>query len=1138
MPDVRELGRKVKAKYPGAYDDLDDADLGRKVKAKFPGAYDDFTDTPAEQPPGFLENAVIGPARGAIKYIADPILALAEGYVSPQANAQMGEQAARGAIQMVASYLNPQGGPTVQQPEIQAVRQEQEARRANLPGFKQTRAALDYLNARAALDPSLGGKITRGVGEAAVAALPATVAGAAGGGVPTIAGITALQSAAQPETAALNVGLGTLPVGQAFRAGVNSIRRAFGKGAAQIIEAEAKTAGRIVTGAVENMDAIRAAAARKVGSTPAAVSRVRQAIGETAPAVREVPPVAGEAAPAPTAQAAQPAAALETVFTKLETDNVDEISRMFQSAARRYRQKSTPAERQQSWDDYNRLKQLTPDEQQALGQILPLRNYAPVTGNAEGEVSRHISDIPASEMDAQLYANLRELDAFFMSGGDEAAMAASRGARVTAPQTQAVAPTGRVVTVGDKQYTLTPEQEARWIAEVEEPLANARARAESFRQNGDPRRADQIVKGRSMEIAKKKREIVGALTEKEKAAAAAREATNYTGKLVTVEINGQQFNGEVQRVAFGKVRVKLEDGSVITADPANVSARVTAPATSAAMEAPGLPDFNPPKLGTDLEAPTFGVREAPDLPYTETVGPRVGEPADALNVAVSNAAQSVPRSIGGRILDELAAIYHLPKTLKSSIDISAPFRQGSLLTIPPSQWGRAVRAGIRMFRAFKASNFDRIKQEIASHVDAGAADNAGLYLATKAGTGLQHAEEAFLSKYAGKIPLVKQSEQAYLTYLDSLRMDTFAKYKRVIDKSGLSPEQAQEAYKAAARWINYATGRGSLGEKIDRAMPALNAIFFSPRYVASRLNVLNPVYYAKNAQTAAGRAVLKQQMGELVQYAGMVAGTMALAKAAGADVGLNPNSPDFLKIRFGNWRYDTLAGLQQVMRLFYRAGADITRKARGQKSEGPNALEIGASFLRSKLAPAPAVFTDFVKGRTVTGKPFSGTQAIVDLTVPIQWADFVEAYQKEGWGGVAKASPGLVGFGVQRYEPDPVNDAVERARPLFTELQRLNKRVSDLRQIEGEPNDIFQRRVQQFSQNYTQFGQQLLNSPRFQSAPDDVKAKALDRLNERAKSITTKELAFPALELDPNLIMDSVETSIRNKEERKRIRGY
>jgi len=427
--------------------------------------------------------------------------------------------------------------------------------------------------------------------------------------------------------------------------------------------------------------------------------------------------------------------------------------------------------------------------------------------------------------------------------------------------------------------------------------------------------------------------------------------------------------------------------------------------------APGIAAETGPPVISEAPAMSVGASAARG-PSASVSGPSVSAPMD-LSVAIAEAAETVPASLGNRIKDELAAIYHLPKTLKSSIDISAPFRQGSLLTIPPSQWGRAARAGVRMFQAFSTKKYNQIVDAIANHVDAPIADEAGLYLATKGGTGLQKAEEAFMSKYAGRIPLVKQSEQAYKTYLDSLRMDTFSKYKRVIDSSGLTPEQAQNAYKAAATWINYATGRGSAGQTIDRAMPALNGLLFSPRYLASRLNVLNPVYYARNAATAEGRVVLKQQMGELLQYAGLVAGTLKLAQAAGADVSLKPDSPDFLKIRAGNWRYDPLAGLQQIMRLTYRLSDDIRRR---QGKAG----DIATSFLRSKLAPAPAVFVDFVKGRTMAGKPFSGGKAVADLVAPIQWVDFVEAYQQEGFGGVAKASPGLVGVGVQNYEPKPV----------------------------------------------------------------------------------------------------------------------
>jgi hypothetical protein len=49
MADIRELGKKVKSKHP-EYADMDDAELGRRMKAKFPGAYDDFTEAPTMAP--------------------------------------------------------------------------------------------------------------------------------------------------------------------------------------------------------------------------------------------------------------------------------------------------------------------------------------------------------------------------------------------------------------------------------------------------------------------------------------------------------------------------------------------------------------------------------------------------------------------------------------------------------------------------------------------------------------------------------------------------------------------------------------------------------------------------------------------------------------------------------------------------------------------------------------------------------------------------------------------------------------------------------------------------------------------------------------------------------------------------------
>lgn len=42
MATLSDLGALVKAKHPGVYDDLGDAELGGKVQQKFPGSYDDF----------------------------------------------------------------------------------------------------------------------------------------------------------------------------------------------------------------------------------------------------------------------------------------------------------------------------------------------------------------------------------------------------------------------------------------------------------------------------------------------------------------------------------------------------------------------------------------------------------------------------------------------------------------------------------------------------------------------------------------------------------------------------------------------------------------------------------------------------------------------------------------------------------------------------------------------------------------------------------------------------------------------------------------------------------------------------------------------------------------------------------------
>jgi hypothetical protein len=457
-----------------------------------------------------------------------------------------------------------------------------------------------------------------------------------------------------------------------------------------------------------------------------------------------------------------------------------------------------------------------------------------------------------------------------------------------------------------------------------------------------------------------------------------------------------------------------------------------------------------------------------------------------------------------------------------------------------------------MFRGFRTKNFEAINQAIENHPLAGRMGAAGVHI-NEPGGGALRGEEAFsrpsgskiaefVTQKAGKYVGIKQSDQAFTTAGNVQRVEAFQQYANAIDRAGLTAEEALKADKAAAQWVNITTGRGSLGKRLDKAMEGLNYFFFSPRYVASRLNILNPAMYIKNMSSPGGRVVLKQQMADLMQFGSVVATTMYLAKQAGADVELNPNSSDFLKIKMGTWRYDPLAGLQQVMRLIYRVGGDIGRAAHGEKPTGKTAIDIGETFLNYKLSPPVQVFRDFINQRTLDKKPFTAGRAIADLTAPIQWADFVDAYQKEAWGGVLKASPGLTGIGTQNYEQSPVDAAIERAQPLLTELKRLKKTVSELKKRgEGdkmEPDDIFNKRVQQFGQNYTLYGLKLLENPRFQAASDEVKGKVLSALDARSKALTVREFGFPELELDPDTLMDSVQSAEERKQERVRQRGF
>jgi hypothetical protein len=130
--------------------------------------------------------------------------------------------------------------------------------------------------------------------------------------------------------------------------------------------------------------------------------------------------------------------------------------------------------------------------------------------------------------------------------------------RLAAEAEAKIAPTPRAA--GAVAPSLTPAQT--------EQMATAQAQYDSAMRSAnadpDPAIKEKKKKAAGMRFAAAKRQIIGNLTAKEAAAKAKREASNFEGKIVTVDGRKAEVIGNT----FGRVKVKFEDGTkaVVAAD--------------------------------------------------------------------------------------------------------------------------------------------------------------------------------------------------------------------------------------------------------------------------------------------------------------------------------------------------------------------------------------------------------------------------------------------------------------------------------------------------------------------------------------------------------------------------------------------
>lgn len=413
-----------------------------------------------------------------------------------------------------------------------------------------------------------------------------------------------------------------------------------------------------------------------------------------------------------------------------------------------------------------------------------------------------------------------------------------------------------------------------------------------------------------------------------------------------------------------------------------------------------------------------------------------------------------PRSV----FEKLSDPFNAARSIMTSFDFSAVFRQGGFIVL-----GNPVR-GIRnlpdMFRAFQSPQLSsKINKEILQR------SNAPLYARSKlhispvddATAALGKREEAYMSRLLdrlasskiGKVVLfpVKGSERAYVTFLNKLRADSFDTMVAGLAKNG---DATQVELEAIANFINVASGRGKLGQA-EQAATALNTIFFAPKYVTSRFQLLLGQPFFKGTKRT--RKLIAQEYAKFLVGIGTV---YSLASMAGFKIEVDPRSSDFGKLRMGDTRIDPLSGLSQVTVLLSRL---ITGKTKSSISGKISSLrgkdvpfgrdttfDVMARFLRTKLSPQFGFAVDAVTGENVIGEPVTPGRSVTNLLTPLSIREIGEAIEEQGLPrGTALGLLSIFGMGLATYGPKVDLKALEKKEnPTIEEekqIIKLKKRI-------------------------------------------------------------------------------------------------
>ena len=401
-------------------------------------------------------------------------------------------------------------------------------------------------------------------------------------------------------------------------------------------------------------------------------------------------------------------------------------------------------------------------------------------------------------------------------------------------------------------------------------------------------------------------------------------------------------------------------------------------------------------------------------------------------------AKQANKSITDKTMDFLLEIVSFAKTLRTILDMSAPMRQGLVFMFANPKL--APKAFKEMFRqVFSEKNVQNWHNELLADPNYDLMLQSKLYISDPTNPKMLAREEAFMSNWAAKWHLtkwaVKPSERSYVGFLNQLRVSAFMNGANAFKEMGIDPntKEGLKTYQAWADYVNNATGRGTLGA-FENSAKKLSIIFFSPRLIASRFNLLLNAPKYLNMPEPARKMALKTTL----TFIGVGSTAIALAYLAlggqGDDddknhVEIDPRSSDFGKIRLGNTRIDIWGGFQQWVRMFSQIISNQRKTSKGkiinlgERYGGDDRVDVFINFFMGKLSPTPAEVVKLAQAKEKKGRLYTKYNEeitwgsfVESQVVPLYIADINELVEEHGpVGGSLLGSLAFFGVGVQNY---------------------------------------------------------------------------------------------------------------------------